>query len=140
MKKILALTSVVLLLLGGLAYAQTITKSLQGAQDPRGPVGLDAQGNSYFPGHINNFDGVPPTFQACGASPVMGTGATDNAGTFTAGSTSCTVVFAVAFNIKPACILQEQTGTTVPTYSSFTTGFYASTIVASQYAYICFGY
>jgi hypothetical protein len=140
MRKLLLSTGLALLLVGG-AYAQNITKSLQGAQDPRGPVGLDSSGNSYFPNHINNFDTSPgPTFQACGASPVMGTGATDNAGTFTAGSTSCAVLFATAFNIKPACILQEQTGTTVPTYSSFTTGFYASTIVASQYAYLCFGY
>ena len=140
MKKILLLTALVLSLASGLAYAQNITKSLQGAQDPRGPVGLDSSNNAYFPNHINNFDGTGPTFQACGASPVMGTGATDNAGTFTAGSTSCALLFNTPFNIKPACILQEQTGTTVPTYSSYTTGFYASTIVASVYAYICMGY
>ena len=140
MKKTLLLTALVLSLASGLAYAQNITKSLQGAQDPRGPVGLDSSNNAYFPNHINNFSGTPPTFQACGASPAMGTGATDNAGLFTAGSTSCAIVFHTPFNIQPACVLEEQTGTTVPTYSSFTTGFYASTIVASLYAYICLGY
>lgn len=140
MKKQVIITALVLGLISGLASAQNITKSLQGAQDPRGPVGLDSSNNAYFPNHINNFNGTKPTFSNCGASPVMNTGATDNAGTFTSGSTTCLIAFATPFNIAPACILQEQTGTTVPTYSSMTTGFYASTIVASVYAYVCMGY
>ena len=62
MRKLL-FTALALSLLGGAAYAQTFTKSLQGSQDPRGPVAEDALSNFYFPNHVNFYGsgGTAPT-------------------------------------------------------------------------------
>ena len=93
------------LLLGvGAANAQNFTKSLQGSQDPRGPVAGDSLSNYYFPNHINAFGnlGITPSGTCVGACGAL-TG-TDNAGSIITSGTTLTVTFGQAFGAIPACV------------------------------------
>lgn len=140
MRKLLIAT-LALSLLGGAAWAQTFTKSLQGSQDPRGPVALDANNNAFFPNHINAFGnlGINPTF-TCVATCGTPTSGTDNAGTVQTSGTTLTITFGQAFGAKPSCIVQEEAGTTAPTYTVATTGILATTVVSAKaYDYNCVG-
>lgn len=141
MRKLL-FTALALSLLGGAAYAQTFTKSLQGSQDPRGPVAEDALSNFYFPNHVNFYGsgGIAPTISgAANNGTPVGT-LTDNAGTILTSGTTLTLTFGQAFGAAPACILQEQGGSTAPTYTATTTGILATTVVtAKNYSYFCPG-
>ena len=127
------------LLLGvGVANAQNFTKSLQGSQDPRGPVAGDALSNYYFPNHVLNFGnlGINPSFTcqgACGAS----TG-TDMGGSIVTSGTTLTIQFGQAFGAIPACLLQEVNGAVAPTYTLATTAIVATTVVtAKTYVWTC---
>lgn len=138
MKKFL-IPFVLALSVGGLAYGQSITKSLQGSQDPRGPVGLDASNNAYFPGHILDYTGS--SFQPTIVGAVASGTVTDVAGIVSTSTTTMTITFGQAFNQPPACILQELAGTTVPTFTTRTNQISATTVVGGQqYAYLCFSY
>jgi len=106
MKRILLVALALALLGPGLASAQQINRSLQGSQDPRGPVGLDTSNGAYFPGHINAFGQFTTiTTQAnCGLGAAMTTGSTDVAGTVTPRQSFCTVQFGSPFNANPNCV------------------------------------
>lgn len=137
------LLAIALLTLGvSFASAQTITKSLQGAQDPRGPVGLDANNNAYFPNHINPLGnlGSAPTLASGGVTFLTGTTPSDNAAKISIPSsvTTMTLTFGQAFGTVPACILQEEAGTVAPTFTVATTGVLATVVASSKtYDLIC---
>jgi len=81
--------------LAGLAYAQTITSSLQQSQDPRGLVGVDANGGVWLlkGGHLgsnNAYGGTSPSTGACGTGPTIA--GTDFAFTLTTGTTATTAL------------------------------------------------
>lgn len=142
MKRHLLTIALALALSMSLANAQTITKSLQGSQDPRGPVGLDANNNAYFPNHVNFYGnlGIGPTISGSGNNGTAVGTPTDNAGTILTSGTTLTLTFGQAFGAAPACILQEQAGSTAPTYTVATTGILATTVVtAKNYSYFCPG-
>ena len=139
MRKYLAPVALVLALGLGLAAAQNITKSLQGSQDPRGPVGIDTTNNTYFPNHINPYGylGITPTVTGVVAIGTI----TDNAGTISTNvATTATLTFGTPFLQQPSCIVMP-TGVAssfIPTYTVATTGFRITTGEAEQeYNYIC---
>lgn len=142
MKHYLLPLALVLALTGG-ASAQTITKSLQGSPDPRGPVGIDSLTNLYFPNHVNPLGnlGIAPT-TSCTSGSATACGAqtgTDNAGTVVTSGTALTVTFGQAFVVAPSCLLQEQAGTVAPTFTDATTGILATVVVtAKTYNWLCF--
>jgi hypothetical protein len=143
MRKLLLLTATVLALGLSFASAQNFTKSLQGSQDPRGPVPLDSKNNIYLPYHLNSA-GQPtaPTFSTGGVGNACVNTCTDLAGQVTTGSaaTTLTIVFGQAYNYAPACILQEQAGTTAPTFTTTTTEILATVVASSKtYNYLCLG-
>jgi len=83
-----------------------------------------------------------PVLSNGGASPVLGTGSTDTAGTMasTTGTTTLTLTFGTAWNAAPVCIVQEQGGTVAPTYTVSTTAITATVVVAAAtYNYLCLG-
>src|SRR5205814_10438962 len=90
-----ALTVLTLALLPGLALAQNINRSLQGSQDPRGPVGIDTNNSAYFPGHINAFGQITaaPSPANCGSlttpSSIITAGSTDAVGSVLTLSNAC---------------------------------------------------
>ena len=146
MKRILATTGLVLALGFGLASAQNITKSLQGSQDPRGPVGQDTSNAMFFPGHINAFGQMTtaPSPSSCGSGvpTVLTAGSTDVAGIATPPSTSCTIVFGSPFNAVPSCIATPATATSGQSYAitPATTSFAMTSLVSgTAYDYICIG-
>ncbi len=122
------------------AGAQTLTKSLQGAQDPRGPVPMDASNNLYIPYHLNNA-GQPKPVTYTSFSAATGATNTDFAGVVSSSTTSGTILFGQVYNSAPACILQELAGSTAPTFTVATTGINATTVAGSstKYNYICVG-
>lgn len=146
MKRIV-LVALALALLPGLAFAQNINRSLQGSQDPRGPVGIDTSNSAYFPNHINAYGNTSgsPTVVNCGTGAAMGSGSTDAAGAVTAEQTTCTVKFGSPFNNAPYCVTQvnstpSTTGTPSQEVVTATTSF--SLTAASSgvtYSYICIG-
>lgn len=143
MRKLL-LASALALLVGGAAWAQSFTSSLQGSQDPRGPVPLDTNSNSYFPNHINAYGakGTAPTLAAGGVTFATGTTPTDNVMRITIPSavTTATISFGQAFGAVPACIMQEEAGTTAPTFTTTVTGVLATVVASSKtYDLLCFG-
>lgn len=95
---------------------------------------------------VNNhtlFAGSAPTLSACGTSPTN-TSATDNAGTVVLGTGNvqkCTMTFATAFTVAPACYIQTNAGgsagyvqavsTTAVTFRVLATG-------PSKFYYGCF--
>lgn len=147
MKRFLAIAGLVLALGLGHATAQNITKSLQGAQDPRGPVGLDTSNSAYFPGHINAFGQftASPSPASCGSttSPgtIVGAGSTDVAGQITARSSACQVFFGSPFNVAPNCVFaMTTTGLLSTAMTTTTTGMIlSSTSSGTVYPYICIG-
>lgn len=134
-----------LVLCTSLAFAQTpnITRSLQGSQDPRGPVGVDTSTNLYTPNHLNIFGtvGSAPTVQSCNVTGATSAQSEDNAGIFKSGAgTTCQLVFGQPFAIAPACLVMAQAGATEPTYTTTVSLINLTTVVAStNYAYLCFG-
>jgi hypothetical protein len=150
MKRTLVVAGLALALGLGYASAQNITKSLQGSQDPRGPVGLDTSNAAYFAGHINGYGQVPATtlgagIQGCGTNAALATGSTDVAGSvwLPASSTSCFVVFGSPFNNNPACVVNQSTTSVSPvaiavvtTISNFKVNFLTA---ATSFYYICIG-
>lgn len=128
-----------------IAGAQNLTKSLQGSQDPRGPVPMDSNNNIYLPYHLNSVGQfTPPTITAGGAggAPTFVGTATDLAGVVTIPSSTTTLIvtFGQAFTNAPSCILQELAGTTAPTFTVATTSINATVVAASKsYDYICLG-
>lgn len=144
MKKLLLVTGLVLAIGTG-AYAQNITRSLQGSQDPRGPVGWDTSNFMYFPSHVNPGVGTSAGPVSNGAGTFVGV-ATDNSGIVSLGvSTGASVTFATPFNQTPACVVSGIGGTgtvSTPLLTVTTTGFIFQVGAAqanSQYAYLCFG-
>lgn len=142
MKKLLLGSALALALISG-AQAQNITKSLQGSQDPRGPVGLDASNNAYFPAHILSFGqaggGAGPTASNC-TGPCGAVSGTDVAGTVLTSGTTVNITFGQAFGAVPFCLMQEVNGATAPTYTAYTTGIIAGTVVtAKNYNWVCLG-
>jgi hypothetical protein len=137
MRKLIVPSLLALCLSAGALWAQNITSSLQGSQDPRGPVGVDTSSNLYAYNHLNFLGnrGVAPT--VAGATTLSTN--TDNQGVIATTTTSATVTFGTAFLTAPACVLQELAGATAPTFTTYTTGFYATTIVNTKsYSYLCF--
>lgn len=146
MKRLLATAGLVLALGLGLASAQNITRSIQGAQDPRGPIGWDTSNAMFFPGHINAFGQFTtnPTPTSCGSGTptVLTAGSTDAAGIATPPSTGCGIVFGSQYNSAPACILTPATATSGQSFAvaTATTGFTMTSLVSgSAYNYICIG-
>lgn len=140
MRKLL-LGAAALALFASVAYAQNITTSLQGSQDPRGPVGLDANGNAYFGNHINAYGnrGTAPTASNC-TGPCGTITGTDNAFTVASSGTTLNITFGQAFLAAPQCVLQEAAGSTAPTFTAYTTGIIATTVVSLKTYYgLCFG-
>lgn len=139
MRKYLAPIALVLALGLGFATAQTIIHSLQGSQDGRGPVGLDASSNAFFPNHMNPYGylGVTPTTTGGAAIGII----TDNAGVISTNvATTFTLTFGQAFLQLPSCSITA-TGVAssfIPTFTVATTGFRITTGQAEQeYNYIC---
>lgn len=148
MKRILVVA--LALALAGPALAQNINRSLQGSQDPRGPVGLDSSNSAYFPGHINAFGQFTATTTQsnCGAGAAMVAGSTDVAGTVTARQPqTCTIQFGSPFNATPNCIAMTQSlaaantsGSSLSIASISTTSFTMQNITSgSNTAYLCIG-
>lgn len=144
MKRILAIALALALI--GPAAAQNITRSLQGSQDPRGPVGIDTSNSAYFPGHINAFGQFTKTpSQAAGpATNGLVAGSTDAAGQLQIfGATSTTLLFGSPFNAAPNCVATPSTtptsgvsfGLATATTSMSITGGVSGT----TYNYICIG-
>lgn len=127
----------------GVANAQNITKSLQGSQDPRGPVGEDSSNNMYFPNHINTFGGTVPTMGACFTGTVS-SNSFDNAGTLTTGGgTTCQLTFGTAFNVPPHCVFNSRTVSpaVTPIFTTVTTGVNMTNVTSTTvYDWICLGY
>ena len=126
----------------GAAIAQSITKSIQLSQDGSGPIGYDTQGNSYFPGHLNNSAGAP-SLAGCGTSPSV-TG-TDTGGVITEGTgtlTACHLDFKTAFNATPFCVAST-TNATTPIGVTATAGginfLHLSSAAVATFNYICIG-
>ncbi len=76
---------------------------------PAGSPGLLGQWWMYDQfAHVANNQQTPPTLTACGTSPSLRTGSTDEMGGITAGSggvTSCTLNFANSYRAKPFCTI-----------------------------------
>ncbi len=154
MKRIFATAGLVLALGLGLASAQNITRSLQGSQDPRGPVGWDTSNAMFFPGHINAFGQMTtnPTPSggvigaACGsaaaATTIVSGASTDAAGILNPLSTTCSVIFGSQYTSAPACIVAPATATSGQSFaiSTATTGFNLTSLVSGTiYQYVCIG-
>jgi hypothetical protein len=83
-----------------------------------------------------------PVISNAGASPVLTAGSTDTAGRFlsTSGTTTATLTFGTAWTTVPSCILQEQGGSTAPTYTVSVTAITITVMVsATNYNYLCVG-
>jgi hypothetical protein len=144
MRKYLLPSLLILAGLCALAWAQTVTKSVQLSQDPTGLVGYDTNNGVEFPGHINSTPrGTPanvPVLSTCGTAPSF-TGS-DNALRLTTGSaaTTCTVTFGVAFVTAPACVITPQGAAVQPTYTVSATAISMTVDVASTvYNIVCMG-
>lgn len=148
MKRIV-IVALALALLPGLAVAQTINRSLQGSQDPRGPVGLDSSQSAYFPGHINSFGQVTTATSVtlCAAGSIAAN-STDVTGQITEGATTaCSVLFGSPFNAAPFCqVTVTSLGAAAPTpgtsvaITTRTTGFnLVNGASGNIYTYLCLG-
>ena len=145
MKRILV-SALALALLPGLAFAQAnITRSLQGSQDPRGPVGIDPSNSVYFPNHLNAFGNTSKTVTAsCGVGSAVTAGSTDTAGSVLTGggaSNVCNIIFGSTYNSPPNCVANGATyaasqNTFATTITSFTIVGVAS---AATVNWICIG-
>lgn len=99
-------------------------------------------------GHIISSQDTLPTVSSCGTgTPTVTAGSSDTSGEVTWGTgtpSSCVITFTTAFLIKPHCVIQEEAGSPLRTYSyTATTG--AITIASSAPAagavtdWICIG-
>lgn len=145
MKRIL-LVALALALWPGLASAQNITKSLQGSQDPRGPVGVDTSNSAYFPNHILGFGNTSafPSVVNCGTGAAMTAGSTDVTGAVTVEQTSCTVKFGSPFNASPFCLTQvnsmpSTSASSVQVVTATTSFSLTAASSGVTYSYICLG-
>ena len=95
-------------------------------------------------GHVK-MTGTAPAVSACGTTPSAVTGS-DHAGKVTTGSggtvQSCTLTFAVAYGVAPACTVSDETGILLVRATSTTTTLVldsavAGTLASSTLAYIC---
>lgn len=138
MRKLLIPSALILFLSATFAIGQ-VTKSLQGSQDPRGPVGLDASNNAYFPAHVNSQGGTP-ALTSCGVSPtIVGS---DMAGVVTVKTTTCTITFAAAYTNAPACVVVDETTPSLSMAYTVTTAHIAISagLTSSDLVqYICIG-
>jgi hypothetical protein len=138
MKKTLWGLFALLLLAGGVAFAQNINKAVQLSQDPTGLIGYDTSNHVYFPGHIlSTVRGSPAptvTGATCGTTAPAITG-TDFAGTVTVGTsatTSCVVTFGTAFVTAPTCVVSPKS--TILAAFSFATSTTALTVTQTSTA------
>lgn len=140
MRKLL-ITALALALGLGVAYAQNITRSVQGSQDPRGPIGWDTSNSMYFPGHINAFGQNTAATKSTGTTPcTLASGSTDVAGSLLTNTSSCYVTFGSPFNSPPACLASANTLSNTVVISTTTTSFsLVSANTAATYFYICIG-
>jgi hypothetical protein len=108
----------------GAVVAQNITGSLQQAQDGRGIVGIDSNGNLYFgKAHLLFGATAPPTLGTCTGGTVTA-GSSDFNGQVTGGSAAtCAVVFGQAFLTAPRCVATSTTNQTVGITAESLTGF-----------------
>lgn len=138
-RRYLAPVGLILALAGGIALAQNITKAIQLSQDSTGIIGIDSNNSVYFPNKLLAKSTTnTPALTSCGTTPtIVGN---DTVGKLTTGSgaTTCTMTFNIAYNVAPACVLQEQGGSVSPTFTTSTTALTATVDVASTvYNYIC---
>lgn len=137
-KKYLLPSALILAIVGGVALAQNVTKSVQLSQDSSGPIGFDTNSNTYFPNKFLFPKTASPVITSCGTTPtIVGN---DTVGKITTGSgaTTCTITFTQAYAVAPACILAPQGNLNFPTYTTSTTAITATVDVASTvYNYIC---
>ena len=135
MQKYILPSLLILACAAGVALGQTITRF---SNDPSGAIGVDSNASVYFIRHVLNNDPRPPVLSTCGGSPtIVGN---DMVGKITTGSaaTTCTVTFALAFAVAPACIVAPQGTATYPTFTTSTTAMTFSVDIASTvYSYIC---
>lgn len=145
MKKILLVSGLALILGLGSALAQNITRSVQGSQDPRGPIGWDTSNSMYFPGHINAYgqQTTTPTLSCTtAAASNLFSGSTDVAGKFTPkDGNTCQLTFGSPFNVAPICIANASSGTTsFPTTSASTVLMSVSNLTTGTVVnYLCIG-
>lgn len=145
MKKYLLPSALILLLAGGLAFAQTINRAFQLSQDTTGAFQTDTFLGAYFPGHILLPTGIrpAPVLSACTAGTGGSFTGTDVAGSFTQGNTaatSCVVTFGTAYVTAPNCLVTWNTGPLAA--MSWTTSTTALTITqtsatTSKISYMC---
>lgn len=129
-KKYLLPSGLILALALGVAFAQSITRSVQLSQDPSGPIGIDTSNNIYLPAHVLQTSRPAPTLTSCGTgSPaILGT---DVAGLVTMGTaaTGCVITFRTAYLATPWCVVTSQSPILSPVnYTAATT---ALTLTAS---------
>lgn len=123
--KFLLPTLLVLLGLGTLAIAQTITRAIQLSQDASGAFGVDANNNIYFPAHAlfpANVNTPVPTVSSGATTPTVS--GTDAAGVITmnAAATTVTASFGRAYLSVPFCLISPSgTITTTISYTVATT-------------------
>lgn len=137
-RKYLGPIALILAITIGFACAQALIKSVQLSQDPSGPIQMDSANNVYFPKKLLSTSTVLPALTSCGTSPsIVGN---DTVGKLTTGSgaTTCTLTFATAYNVAPACVVSTQGAATQMTFTTSTTALTATVDVASTvYNYIC---
>jgi hypothetical protein len=107
----------------GLAFAQTIVRSVQQSQDPSGPIGFDVNNNVFFQRGVHILSTAPatPVVSACGTFTNVGTDFSGRV-TISAGTpTSCTLTFSTAFGTAPNCIVAAQGAIPATTFSWATT-------------------
>lgn len=112
----------ILLVAGGVAVSQTITRAIQLSQDTSGAFGVDANNNIYFPAHIlvpSNTNTPVPTITGTGTPTISGT---DVAGLITMGAsgTTATAVFGRAYLSVPFCVVTWQVPGTTASPISYT--------------------
>lgn len=138
-------SALVLLLAGGLAGAQTISKALQLSQDATGAFGVDTQNGVYFPGHIlsptSTTNRPLPSISGTGTPTLVGT---DTAGlaTFGTSGTTATIVFGTAYVTVPWCVVSWQSvaGAATPVGYTLATTSIALTqgaVTGSKVNYFC---
>ena len=137
MKRYLLPSALIVALAGGLAIAQSITKSVQLSQDPSGPIGFDTNNGVYFPGHVLSTGPKPvPALSSCGGSTTVA--GTDTSGTFTgtAGTATCTLTFTQAYLTAPYCVVVSNSQSTAPlAYTIATTSIQVTAGIGGAKAY-----
>lgn len=127
--------------------ANTVADVVDNNSNPR--FSIRQNGDTYTTGHVlfnqTAAGGARPTVSSCGTSPSVNR-SNDQAGIITVGSgtvTSCTVVFATAFQQIPACTVSGEAGMAALLISSKTVNALAVTsggpnMAGFNFDYICF--